>query len=407
MTDRDRMDPRLAAGLEDALTALIARDVTDRRAARRGPAAPQGRRTVWVTAVVGLIVVALAVATFQATNVRSDGRLPAATPSSSARSQSSLLEKLPKQPYGAVVHTWTDRSPGGSGPFDVAGSTVVIAAICEGGGAITIHDASGKPHLWVCNRQVIQQPFWRSGRSGGDDAAVERGPVEVSVTVKGDPRFVMRMWKVDPRILRATTRIGATSGTVPAALRTCTAGDLAPSGTIDPIKGESDGVVTITNRSSSDCAVRSWPGMTYLDSRGQAVGPTHGGDDINGRSLDSREGTEDKFHEFPPARLVPGGHGYLIADLSTRTRLTQEDVDAVAAARAEAKKAAASPASSPSLPAIPLELCHPRTITALRLDISGSTITVPVPDSPAYAACSTSQRSFGINPVVTTDPADS
>jgi hypothetical protein len=394
---RDHMDPVLGRELERVFT-----DSPEprRTSAPKASARQEPRwRTALVTAVVGVLVAGTAAVAIQ--TVRPDAR-PAVgpTPTATARAtpQDPLLAVLPKQPYGRTMHTWTDQdATNPSGPFDVTGSTVVIAGVCEGGGAISITAPGRPPHRLGCAKRSVQQPFWRFNLGGDGKPTKETGPVRVTVKVlSGSPRFIVRMWAVDPRILDANHwSIAATSSAVPRSLRTCTAADLASTGTFDPLAARSGGVVTIRSRSADDCAIRSWPTLQYRAADGSRVGPVQGRDE-NGRSLDSSEGALNKYGEFPPARLTAGGEAFLIADLRTEAELQRDDD--------QARQQRATPA--PSTPAgFAPPLCRPRRIAAMELGIGAARVSVPLPSSPAPAACTSDAFSFGVNPVVAERPS--
>ena len=199
---RDHMDPVLGRELE--------RVFTDSPEARRaGSPTPSARpeprwRTALVTVVVGVLVAGTAAVAIQ--TVRPDAR-PAVgpTPTAAATPQDPLLRVLPKQPYGRTVHTWTDQNATNpSGPFDVTGSTVVLAGVCEGGGAISITAPGRSANRLGCTKRSVQQPFWKFDLGGDRTPTKETGPVRVTVQVlSGSPRFIVRMWAVDPRILDA------------------------------------------------------------------------------------------------------------------------------------------------------------------------------------------------------------
>lgn len=401
---RDHMDPVLGRALEDEfakLTATTPVSSTERRSSR-GP----GTRVqaLWVTVAVGVVVVITAVF---AINAGQYAAPPAVSPTSSMAatettsttlSRTALQSKLPTQQYGRTIHTWTDQDPSNSsGPFRFVGSTAVIAAVCDGGGSIAITDTGGSVHKEGCTRLDVQQPFWKFNMGGDGKSTKTTGPVHVTVKVlSGTPRYIVRLWAVDPRILDSSeVSVAATSPAVPRSLRSCTAVDLAPSGSVERAAGTSSGVVTITSRSATDCAIRDWPTMQYLAAGGVKVGPLEGKDN-NGKSLDSTEGKLDKYGQFPPARLTAGGSAYLIVDLVTMSKLQKEDAQ---------QKAMPTPTKTtgPVMPALPL--CDPKRITSIKLGIGDATVTVPTSDALDVAACTTSTRAFGVNPVVAERPA--
>ena len=406
MTDREHMDPAMAERLDQVLMAQVEQD--SRPTAARG-AAVRPRPTMWVTAAVGVVVVLLAVVAIRTAGDRQSSRLPATsatsstataapsaspTPSASASGAvlgtAALLKKLPKPDYGRLLHTWTERDTTSTGPFDPAGDVVVIAGICNGGGEVSWTDVTGKAHTLSCRGVQVQQPGWRFNLGGDEQPTATKVPVKLSVRVlQGTPRFVIRAWAVDPRIVRSGWYIAATSKQVPASLRDCAAGDLAATGTLEKLTSQHGGVVTVTNTSSSDCAVRSWPTLRNLDTDGRQIG-----DDGN-QSLDSSEGELNRFHEFPPALLTAGGKGYLIVELQTKQRLEDDD----RSTRKENAKQAATPSPSPN-PIGPLPICDPVQVDSLRLTIAGSTVHVPVATDPVTAACRNSGFAFGVNPVV-------
>jgi hypothetical protein len=210
--------------------------------------------------------------------------------------------------------------------------------------------------------------------------------------LSGSPRFVVRMWAVDPRILDANAwSVAATSATVTTALRSCTSTDLDPKGTFDRLPGKQQGVVTITSRSATDCAIRSWPVMRYLNSAGKHIGPAWGADN-NGKALDSSEGALNKYGEFPPAHLTAGGSAFLILDLRTEADLEKE-----------AEQVKSQPTSSTG-PAIMSSSCRPERVRAIQLTIGSAIVTVPASSTPTPAACRSSSYAFGVNPVVTKRP---
>lgn len=400
---RDHMDPVLARALEDEFADLV----TARPASSAGRGAARGHgmrnQALWVTVAVGIVV---AVAAAFAIHAGQEATPPAISPTSSTvptgstgptLSSSALAAKLPKQQYGRTIHTWTDHDASNtSGPFRLVGSTAVIAAVCDGGGAIAITDATGSVHKESCTRLDVQQPFWKFNLGGDGKSTKTTGPVHVTVKVlSGSPKYIARLWAVDPRILDADRwSVATTSAEVPKSLRTCSAADLAPAGTVDRAAGTHSGVVTITSRAATDCAIRDWPTMQYLAAGGSKIGPLAGADN-NGKSLDSSEGKLDKYGQFPPARLTAGGSAYLIVDLTTLADLQKEDAQ---------QKAMPTPTTTtgPSIPPIPL--CEPKRVASIRLGIGDATVMVPTSDALDVAACTTSSRVFGVNPVVAQRP---
>ena len=181
---------------------------------------------------------------------------------------------------------------------------------------------------------------------------------------------------------------------MPRSLRTCTAADISPTGDFDRLTGRSGGVVTIRSRSTSDCAIRSWPTLQYRAADGAPVGPVQGRDE-NGRSLDSSEGAVNRYGEFPPARLTAGGEAFLIADLRTEAELQRDDE--------QARRQQATPAPS-TPPGFAPPLCRPRRIATMELGIGAARVSVPLPSSPAPAACASDSFSFGVNPVIVQRP---
>jgi hypothetical protein len=390
---RDHMDRVLGQALEQEYKDLVTSTAPSSAGRPISASAGSQSRTIWVTVVVAVVVVLTAGLVIR---VGQQSTRPAIAPSvsSTVLESATLLQKLPKQPYGHTLHTWSDgQKSDTSGPFTLTGSTAVIAGICTGGGAIVITDAHGSTHKLGCARQSVQQPFWRFNLGGDGKPTKETEPVHVRVEVSsGNPRYVVRLWAVDPRILDAgKVSVAATSTSVPKSLRTCTAKDIAATATLDWRSSRGSGVVTIASRAATDCGIRSWPSMRYVSADGQRVGPTQGLNN-NGRSLDSSEGSLDRYGQFPPARLTAGGEAYLILDLVTEQQLEQEDAE---------QKALPTPTTGPSFP---LTLCKPEPVTSIRLGIGDATVTVPAPASPAPAACRTSTRAFGVNPVVADRP---
>jgi hypothetical protein len=397
---RDHMDPVLGQELERVFAELG----PDRAKAGRGPGAPDPRRrTLLVTSIVAIIVVIAAALAIRSARPEADPAVsPSPSPTASGVSRAALQRALPTRPYGRVVHTWTETDATRStGPFDVTGSTVVIAAVCTGGGTISIKAPDRPAHKLGCSRLTVQQPFAKFNLGGDGKSTTETTPVRVVVSVlSGTPRYIVRMWAVDPRIMDANSwSIGTTSAAVPKSLRTCASKDLAPVGTFDRIRDTQRGVVTIRSIGTSDCAIRAWPTMQYVNPKGGTIGPVQG-EDENGKSLDSSEGSLNKYGEFPPARLAAGGKAYLIVDLYAEARLKQDD--AQAEARAKAARSTPSPSTGPS---IPETFCKPERVGAIRLGIGDASITVPAPRSPTPAACRSDSFSFGVNPIVAKRPA--
>ena len=396
---RDHMDPVLGRALEDEFAELVTASSGSRGAPRESGVRSQA---VWATIAVGVVVVIAAAFAIHA----GQAAPPALAPTSSTAptrttgttlSSSALLSKLPSQKYGKIIHTWTDRDgSSATGSFSFVGSTAVIAAACDGGGAIAITDSGGSVHKESCNKLDVQQPFWKFNLGGDGKSTKTTGSVHVTVKVlAGSPKYIARLWAVDPRILDANQwSVAATSPEVPKNLRTCTAADIAPKGTVNRAAGTHSGVVTITSHSPTDCAIRDWPTMQYLAAGDVKVGPL-AGDDNNGKSLDSTEGKLDKYGQFPPARVTAGGSAYLIVDLTTVAKLQEEDAQ---------QKAMPTPtrAAGPSIP--PPPLCEPKQVASIRLGIGDATVTVPTSDALDVGACTTSNRVFGVNPVVAGRP---
>jgi len=408
VTDRQHMDRAMAERLDQILTAQVEHDS---RAGSDRPAASRSRPTTWVTVAVGVVVVLLAVVAIRTAGTRQSSTLPATSASGSATAgptasptptgspevlgTAALLKKLPKPDYGRLLHTWTERDSASTGPFDPDGDVVVIAGVCNGGGAVSWTDVTGTAHTLSCRGLRIQQPGWRFNLGGDGEPTETKDPVKISVRIlSGTPKFVLRMWAVDARVLRSGFSIAATSKQVPETLRTCASGDLAVTGTLEEVPTRNGGIVTVTNASSSDCAVRSWPILRYLDADGQQIG------DLGNQSLDSSEGSLNRFQEFPPARLEAGGKGYLIVDLQTERRLAADDRQT----EKENAKQAATPSPSPN-PIGSLPVCDPVEVAALQLTISGSTVQVPVQTEPVTAACRNTGFAFGVNPVVAFRPS--
>lgn len=401
---RDHMDPVLGRALEGEFADLVT-STSSSSSVNLGVSRGHGVRSqaVWVTVAVGVIVV---VAAAFAIRAGQDATPPAISPASSTVPTSStsttlssdaLVAELPTQKYGRTIHTWTDHDASNtSGPFRFVGLTAVIAAVCDGGGAIAITDAGGSVHKEGCTKLDVQQPFSKFNLGGDGKSTKTTGPVHVTVKVlSGSPKYIVRLWAVDPRILDSDQwSIATTSPEVPKSLRTCTAADVAPAGTVDRAAGTHSGVVTITSRSATDCAIRDWPTMQYLAAGGVKLGPVAGADG-NGMTLDSTEGKLDKYGQFPPARLTVGGSAYLIVDLTTLAELQKED------AQQEAMPTPTTTTGA-TIPAPPL--CKPKQAASIRLGIGGATITVPTPTALDVAACTTDSRVFGVNPVVAKRP---
>lgn len=404
---RDHMDPVLGRALEDEFAELVNASPAPSRG--RGAPRASGVRTqaVWVTASVGVLVV---IAAAFAIHAGQETAPPALAPTSSAvptsatgttLSGAALLSELPSQKYGRIIHTWTDHDASSTtGPFSFVGNTAVIAAVCEGGGAIAITDAGGSVHKESCTKLDVQQPFAKFNLGGDGKSTKTTGPVHVTVKVlSGSPKYIVRLWAVDPRILDANeVSVAATSPEVSKSLRTCTAADIVPEGTVDRAAGTRGGVVTITSRSTTDCAIRDWPTMQYLAAGGVKVGPLEG-DDNNGKSLDSTEGKFDKYGQFPPAHVTAGGSAYVIVDLTTMAKLQQEDAKQKAM---PTPTPTPTPITGPSIP--PLPLCQPKQVASIRLGIGDATVTVPTSHALDIGACTTSNRVFGVNPVVAERP---
>lgn len=397
---RDRMDPATGRALEGHFARMIEDEASRAEADWNGGGARRSRtRTVFVTAAVGALVALVAVLAIQVGHRSTD---PAVAPPTGAATTTrpavdpALLQLLPKQPYGRVIHTWTDRDASStSGPFSFIGSTAVIAAVCDGGGAIEITDTSGARHKEGCTRLDVQQPFSRFNLGGDGKSTRTTGPVHVTVKVlSGSPRYIVRLWAVDPRILDADQwSIARTSASVPASLRTCGALDLAPTGSVEQA-AHSSGVVEITSRSTTDCAIRSWPTLQYVGADGGSIGPVEAANG-NGMSLNSGEGELDRYGQFPPARLTAGGSAWFIVDLVRERELQQEDEQ-------QRDAPTPTPTAGPSLPRLPL--CAPERVSTLRIGIGSAIVLVPVPRSAGIAACTSDTRVFGVNPVVTTRP---
>lgn len=400
MTERDHLDRRLAEGLEQHMTTQIRHDTQpDQTGQRPSPAAPRAR-TIWVTALVGLVVVLLTVVALttvhnRSTTLPATSPTPAAptltaspTPSTATLGTAALLRRLPVPEYGRLLHTWTEKHISSTGPFDAKGGVVTIAGVCNGGGAVSWTDVTGTPHTLSCNGLRIQQPGSRFNL-GGDEQPTTTDTFQITVRVlKGSPTFIIRAWTVDPRIVRSGWYIANTSPDVPSTLRTCAAGDLSHTGTLDTLANGRGSVITVTSRSSTDCAIRSWPSLRYVGTRFLS--------DQAGMSLDSSEGELNKYHEFPPARITAGGHGYFIIGLPSKARLDRDEQQQAA------NLATATPQPSP-FPTPPQ--CKPIQVTALQATVADTIITVPVPDKPASATCSNPNVSYGgVNPVVANKP---
>lgn len=395
MTDRDHLDRRLAAALEQHFSEHIRPDRTgpiDRRAIG---SPPRPRHTVWVTSVVAVFVVLVAVAAIRTgTADRSTPAVTAAPPTVTGSSdRADLRHRLPTVRYGRVVHTWTDTdTTSATGPWHVTGDVVYMAGVCSGDGALSIVDVDGKGHTLDCTvERAIQQPFARFNLGGDGKDTVSVTPEHNTVRVlRGRPTYLVRMWALDPRISRAGEYIAATSASVPRTLRSCAAGDIAPTGTLVRIDGSRDVAITITNRSSTDCAIRSWPALRYLDPDGAPLGA------VATHAWNSSTGDPDRYHEFPPARLRAGGHAYLTADLDTTAHLSELDRQL----RTRIPVPQPSPVASTPAP----ERCDPHPVAALALTVAGNRITVDASAYPDAAACRSQHYAVGVSPVITRRP---
>ncbi|MGT2425087.1 hypothetical protein [Amnibacterium kyonggiense] len=238
------------------------------------------------------------------------------------------------------------------------------------------------------------QPAWPHDAKGS--AAVAVGPVPVRIeVVSGQPRFVVRLWAVSPKALQAGLEVAPASAAVPASLRTCTTTDLAEQASFAQPDAFQRGIVTITNRSSTDCAVRSWPTVQPLDAALQQIGPSP---DLDAqRSLDGAEGAADAGGRFPPARLAAGRHGYFITDFDTLTDLRQQD------ARARADAAGRPVSSGYVAPADRTPRCDTQPVAALRFTVGPAVLTVPVGKA-GLGACGAIAQDLDLDPVVASRP---
>jgi hypothetical protein len=358
--------------------------------ARTAAARAVDRQRLIVTGVVAAVVVLVSVFAVRAGGDLTRDPLPARSGETTRPlvSSAALREVLPKAP-GTVLHTWTSEDRVlTTGPFPAAGRSVQWTAACEGGGSITITVPNRAPFRLDCATRKAVGPNGPSDLHAVGKPQVETHAVRFRVAItSGRPSFRVQLTAVDPRILLAQQgdwSISSASAVVPESLRTCNAKDLGQEGTFSRLPGSTTGVVTITNTSSSDCAVRSWPTVRYLDADGMSIGGPAEHDVGSTRQL-------SKYGEFPPARLSAGADGYFIAQLLTLDRLRRDDA-----------RVTGAPTSSPD--GIVPPVCHPRQVMSLLVGIGGASITVQTPDKPATAACVNKGFVFGVRPVVTTKP---
>jgi hypothetical protein len=306
-----------------------------------------GFRSALVTVVVLALLVAGAGTLIRLTRpadpAGTTGPPPAsASPSASPSAGAGTVAALPAV-RGRTLATWTDRDAmPASGTFDAGGDAIAVTITCTGGGSVgyTIVGRSGSST--GCDASTTGGPE----TSAKDGRLVAEHRVTMRVSVQGHPRFALRLSAVPVAAAPAgpsEPTVAAAGPAVPASLRSCGRADIAPTATYRRWPHFEGGLVTLRSAASTDCAIRSWPSLRYLDAAGRQIGGPAS------KTWDGDAGTA-----VAPVRLAAHGTAYVQIELFRLARLQD---------------------------------CAPEPVRTLRLDVGGRHVRIPIAASAAAGKC--------------------
>lgn len=304
-----------------------------------------GFRTALVTVIVLALLVAGAGTLIRLTRP-AGASVPAATASPGASPSSSpsagTVAALPAV-RGRTLATWTDADAmPTSGTFDAGGDAIAVTVSCTGGGSVAIAIVGRSDSRTGCEGSTTGGPE----TSAKDGRLIAEHRVTVRVSVTGHPRFALRLSAIPVTAAPSTPAapaVAATGPGVPASLRSCTRTDLAPTATYRPWPHFQGGLITLRSAASADCAIRSWPSLRYLNAAGRQIGGPAT------RTWDGDAGTR-----VAPVRLAAHGTAFVQIELFRASALRD---------------------------------CGAEAVRALRLDVAGRHVRIPIAASAEVAKC--------------------
>lgn len=285
----ETLDPRAEGLLRDILAIPVDGADARRSSAPAAQGHPRRKRPAWkpvlVTVAVAALVAGVAMVVIRsapATNLRNG---PAATTTPRTTLDAALEATLPEGAWAAPALTFTDTRTGAQGgAIHTAGRTLLIAAVCDGGGTITI-TVSGMADTTVdCTYLSTAGPI--DVRTS--TAPADRGIGVDVVATSGHPRYV--------------AKVVAILDSSPATLQTCAGNDLTlTTGRLEGAAGTDYGSITITNHGDTACTLRGTP-TAFLTNKagGSAIGAPAG-----------HTGPSDPAEDAPVTLAANGGRASL------------------------------------------------------------------------------------------------
>lgn len=337
-----RWNSAYAASVREDLVRLVGHD---ERAAVPGGApersvVPGRVRSALVTVVVLALLVVGGIAVLRLTGPgpAAGPGTPTPSPSATPSARAGSIDALPPV-RGRLLATWTDATPlPATKTVDARGDAIAITTACTGGGRLRYSVVGRSDSAEGCSGATTGGPM----ESAKDGRLIAEHSVTVRVSVTGHPRFALRVWAVPVRSVApppAAPTVAATGAAVPASLRTCGARDLAPGGAFTRWPHFQGGLVAIRSAATTDCAIRSWPRLDYLDRSGAAIGGP---------------ASQLSDESAAPVRLAAHGTAWVEIELFTARTLTN---------------------------------CGAVQVRTVRLRIGAAEVRVPVAATPAVAKC--------------------
>jgi hypothetical protein len=316
----------------------------ERPVAERPPLASGFRGALVTVVVLALLVVGagtLIRLTRPADPAATTGRPPASA-SPSPSSAAGTVAGLPAV-RGRTLATWTDRDVmPAAGTFDARGDAIAVTVTCTGGGSVAYTIVGRLAASTGCRGITTGGPE----TSAKDGRLVAEHRVTMRVSVKGHPRFALRLSAVPVTAVPADPSepgVASSGPAVPASLRSCAAADVAPTATYRRWPHFEGGLVTLRSAAATDCAIRSWPALRYLNASGQQIGEPA-----------SKTWDGDSGPEAAPVRLAAHGTAYVQIELFRLDRLQD---------------------------------CAPERVRTLRLDVAGRHVRIPIAASAGLGKC--------------------
>lgn len=323
----DRQSDDRTAVLRDLLIEQVARSTIDpvhRRAASRHLSA--SARTIWVTGVVLVIVVAVSALVLRG-GLSSAPPVGGSLPTSSATAASTAVP-APGQVLATMSSADGVRQTRVVSPN---GMSLVVMSSCSGGGSLSI----SVPHDFDSGEGC--EGLSKSSSGGGNKGTAGSVPVHVRAS-SPKTKWTITITVSKPTYITPTPMPSPTaSDGAPAPY--CTDADLVAS--YRTVQGRDErtapaGEIAFTNGGSGPCTLYGAPRIQFLDHSG----------DLIGRHANAR--TDQKglaFKGVLPVTLEPGGHAYVELDYYDLAFYTD------------------NPENGP---------CTPEAVTALRVDLSNA-----------------------------------